>query len=69
MAAIVVIVVALCVAAAVVSYVVWAEVGGRTRTTVERVFRYIPLQSVKILVVSWQIVTQVKNGFPNIGFG
>ncbi|CAM9468153.1 unnamed protein product [Ectocarpus sp. 6 AP-2014] len=46
-------------AVAVVSYVTSGEVGmGRKGGIVERVTRYIPLQSLKIVIVSWQILTQ-----------
>lgn len=45
---------------AVVSYVMSGERGGDGRGLVERVARYIPLQSVKIVIVSWQILTQVR---------
>lgn len=34
------------------------EGGGRGR--IERLTRYIPLQSIKIVIVAWQIVTQVR---------
>ena len=42
------------------SYVVIeGEQGGMRRGLIERVMRYIPLQSLKIVVVVWQILTQV----------
>lgn len=47
---------------AVVSYVMSGEGGGRGQGLVERVAKYIPLQSVKIVIVSWQILTQVRDG-------
>ncbi|CAM9774589.1 unnamed protein product [Ectocarpus sp. 6 AP-2014] len=46
---------------AVVSYVTSGEEDGKGRGIVERVGRYIPLQSVKIVVVAWQIMTQFTN--------
>lgn len=51
---------AVIVAVAVVSYVMSGESGGKGRGLVERVARYVPLQSVKIVIVSWQILTQVR---------
>lgn len=47
-------------AVVVVSYVTSGERDGSGQGVVERVARYIPLQSVKIVVVAWQIVTQVR---------
>eukprot|EP00752_Nemacystus_decipiens_P013054 g11547.t1 len=56
--AVVLAIVALIVAAAVVSYATTGEGDGRGQGLVERVARYIPLQSVKIVIVAWQILTQ-----------
>lgn len=53
-------VVALVVAVAVVVYVMSDKVRVGKRGMVERVGRYIPLQSVKIVIVAWQILTQVS---------
>lgn len=51
---------ALIAAAAVISYVTLGEDGmGAGRGCIERVTRYIPLQSVKIVIAAWQILTQV----------
>ncbi len=47
-------------ALAAVSYLLSGESGARRRGVVERVGRYIPLQSLKILIVAWQILTQVR---------
>lgn len=44
---------------AVVSYVMSGESGERRRGLVDRVARYVPLQSFKIVIVAWQILTQV----------
>ena len=52
-------VVALLVAAAVVSYVTSGERETKELGIVERAGRYIPLQSLKIVIVAWQILTQV----------
>eukprot|EP00903_Cladosiphon_okamuranus_P016020 g14792.t1 len=57
----VVAVVALLVAVAVVSYVTSSERGATGPGMVERVGRYIPLQSLKIVIVAWQILTQVTS--------
>ena len=51
----------LIVTAAVFSYLVSGKTGGMRRGVIERLGRYIPLQSVKILVVAWQILTQVSS--------
>ncbi|CAM9429038.1 unnamed protein product [Ectocarpus fasciculatus] len=51
-------VVGLIVLVAVVSYLTSRERDGKGRGIVERVGRYVPLQSVKIVVVAWQIMTQ-----------
>ena len=51
----------LLVAVAVVSYLMSGETGlGAGQGVVERVTRYVPLQSAKIVIVSWQILTQVS---------
>lgn len=47
-------------AVAVASYVMSGERPGKRRGVVERVARFVPLQSIKIVVVSWQILTQVR---------
>lgn len=46
------------VAVSVVSYAISGNFGGRGLGLVEWVGRYIPLQSVKIIIVAWQILTQ-----------
>lgn len=51
---------ALIAAIAVVSYATSGEGNGKGGGLVERVARYIPLQSVKIVLVAWQILTQVR---------
>eukprot|EP00752_Nemacystus_decipiens_P017698 g15868.t1 len=56
--AVVLAVVTLLVAGAVVSYATTGEGNGTRRGLVERVARYVPLQSVKIVIVAWQILTQ-----------
>ena len=50
---------ALLVAAVVVSYVTSGERRVKGQGMVERVGRYVPLQSLKIVIVAWQILTQV----------
>ena len=47
-------------AAAVASYTMSIPLEGGCRGTIERLTRFIPLQSVKIVVVALQIVTQVR---------
>ena len=53
-------VLALVAAVGVFSYVMSSKSGFAGRGVVERLGRYIPLQSVKIIVVAWQILTQVS---------
>ena len=45
-----------------VSYLLSTELdrGTQTRACVERLMRYIPMQSVKVVIVTWQIVIQVR---------
>ena len=35
---------------------------GMATTLVERLMRYVPVQSIKIVIVAWQIVPQVRSG-------
>lgn len=53
-------VVALLGAVVMVSYILSGEVAGRGTGIVARLTRFVPLQSVKIVVVAWQILTQVR---------
>ena len=53
-------VVALLGLAAVVSHVTSGEAGRGGKNLVGRLTQYIPLQSLKIVVVAWQILTQVS---------
>ncbi len=48
-------------AAGVISYVMSGETEVGGRGVVARLRRYIPLQSVKIIVVAWQILSQVRS--------
>lgn len=60
MVIVIVAILALFAAVAVVTYVKSrADDGGAEGGFVERVARRLPLQSVKIVIVSWQILTQV----------
>ena len=45
-----------------VSYLLSTELdrGTQRRACVERLMRYIPRQSVKVVIVTWQIVIQVR---------
>ena len=45
-----------------VSYLMSTELdrGIQGRASVERLMRYIPMQSVKVVIVTWQIVIQVR---------
>ena len=51
------------------SYLLSAELdrGTQRRACVERLVRYIPIQSVKVVIVTWQIVIEVRwSGLVNI---
>ncbi|CAM9262049.1 unnamed protein product, partial [Hapterophycus canaliculatus] len=52
--------VALCVGVAVVSYVTSGEVAASRGGPLRSLLRNIPLQSVKIVIAAWQILTQVR---------
>ena len=45
-----------------VSYLLSTELdrGIQRSASVERLMRYIPMQSVKVVIVTWQIVIQVR---------
>ena len=44
-----------------VSYLLLTELDrGTQRACVKRLMRYIPMQSVKVVIVTWQIVIQVR---------
>ena len=51
----------LLIAVAVMSYLMSGQGRGKGLGIVERVARYIPLQSVKIVIVAWQILSQVRD--------
>lgn len=46
-----------------VSYLVSGKLEGTRRGVVNRIRHYIPFQSIKIVIVSWQILTQVRGGW------
>lgn len=45
-----------------ISYLVSDETGGAQSGFVDRIIRHLPLHSVKIIIVTFQIVTQVRFG-------
>lgn len=47
-------------AAAIASYTMSSQPEGEGRGIIQRVTRFIPLQSIKIVIVALQIVTQVR---------
>ena len=51
---------------AFLSYMLSGEMEGVDQGIVARVTRFIPLQSVKIVIVVWQILTQVSRPHRNI---
>ena len=50
----------LVVGIAVVFHLLSPNVSGSGENFVDRVVRFIPIQSIKIIIVAWQIVTQVR---------
>lgn len=62
-------VLAVFVAVVVIMYIMSGEAGGRRIYVFERFGWYVPLQSVKIVIVSWQILTQVGMGSTWVGMG
>lgn len=60
MLAAVVSVIALVVVVSVMLHVMSPEVEGAGRGIFGRVLRHVPLQPVKIVIVAWQIITQVS---------
>lgn len=61
---VVVLVLTILLAAAVIAtHTISGQLEGGGRGRIERLTRYIPLQSVKIVIVAWQIVTQVRGVF------
>lgn len=53
-------VVALGIAIALGMHLMSGEMGGARRGVVHRVIERLPFQSIKIIVVVWQILTQVR---------
>lgn len=60
MVAAVLVLLALCATAVIISYVMSGKVPARGRGIVEHIGRFVPLQSVKNTIVTWQILTQVR---------
>lgn len=50
----------LVMAVAVISYLMSGHGPNDKPGLIQRLARYIPLQSVKIIIVAWQILTQVR---------
>ena len=60
-------VVSLVLGIGIVSYLVSPDTRGSGRGLVDRVSRQIPLHSLKIIIVAWQIVTQVRSIIHRLG--
>lgn len=58
--AFIVVLIMLLVAAVIATHTMSGELEGGERGRLGRLSRYFPLQSVKIVIVAWQIVTQVR---------
>lgn len=41
-------------------YLIFGEKAGQKQGLMHRVVRYVPAQSVKIIIIAWQIITQVR---------
>ena len=54
-------------AVTVISYLISGQSSNKRPGLVQRLARYIPLQSVKIIIVAWQILTQVCSRNNSIG--
>ena len=52
----------LCTIIALVMHLVSGEKDGARKGMIHRVAKRLPLQSIKIIVVVWQILTQVRDG-------
>lgn len=61
-----VILVVACVA--IVLHLLSGEMTGTGRGCIDRMARRIPLQSVKVIIVAWQILTQVSYVYPPFKF-
>lgn len=60
MVSVVGVVVAFVVMVMTMLYVMSPEVEGKPRGVFGRMMRYVPLQPIKIIIVAWQILTQVR---------
>lgn len=49
-----------------VSYIVSGKLEGARRGFVNRIRQYVPFQSIKIVIVSWQILTQVRGDWSKV---
>ena len=54
---------------AIVLYLISGETAGSGRGIVHRMAHLIPLQSLKIIIVAWQIVTQVRKANERLVLG
>lgn len=59
--AVIVLVVSMAITFAAVKYLMSVEMGAR-QGIIARIIRRVPLQSVKIIIAAWQILTQVRSG-------
>ena len=46
----------------VIFYLISGEMVGSGRGFIDNIARHLPMQSVKIIIVAWQILTQVRRG-------
>ena len=67
MAAAFVAVIAMVIIFTVFTFLTSTEMVGRGRKAVARLLRRMPLHSLKIIIVAWQIVTQVRGDTKSIG--
>lgn len=57
-----IVVIAIVIALTVFMFLTSAEIAETVRGITVRLLRLVPLHSIKIIIVTWQIVTQVSDG-------
>lgn len=61
------VVIAMVMAFTAFTYLTSAEIMGTIRETIARLLGLVPLYSIKIIIVAWQIVTQVSDDTTSMG--
>lgn len=68
MAAAVFVVIVIAIAVIVFTFLTSTEMVGRRRETMARLLGLVPLYFIKIIIVAWQIVTQVRGKTPSMRY-